>query len=96
MAAQEGGASTQPVSALVRSTYLRLMQQTALTVRLLPPHPPPPHIVPVCRAAIFLNNRRPCGPQNGNDTLQVLRGLGSDDTVDLLQLLNSTPAELAR
>ena len=41
MAAQEGGTSTQPVSALVRSTYLRLVQQTALTVRLLPPHPPP-------------------------------------------------------
>jgi hypothetical protein len=33
MAQQGGGASTQqPVSALVRSTYLRLLQQTALTV----------------------------------------------------------------
>jgi hypothetical protein len=45
----------------------------------------------------FLKRRRPThGAQNGNDTLQVLCGLGSDDTVDLLQLLNSTPAELAR
>jgi hypothetical protein len=34
--------------------------------------------------------------QNGSDTLALLGGLGSDDTVELLQLLNSSPTELAR
>jgi len=34
--------------------------------------------------------------QAGADELQMLSGLGSDDTVDLLQILNSSPQELAR
>ena len=43
-----------------------------------------------------MQSLRPLAAQHGNETLGVLRGLGNDDTVDLLQLLNSTPAELAR
>ena len=37
-----------------------------------------------------------CVSQAGADELQMLSGLGSDDTVDLLQILNSSPQELAR
>ena len=77
------------MSAAVRSTYLKLATHQ---VR-------PGERGPSLSSSLFAANfwRERCVvSQAGADELQMLSGLGSDDTVDLLQILNSSPQELAR
>ena len=78
------------MSAAVRSTYLKLATQQ---VR---PGERRPSLSSISLIAANFWRERCVVSQAGADELQMLSGLGSDDTVDLLQILNSSPQELAR